>query len=79
MPLLAAPAMADKHNEQNSGDEWDDLLHHLRQVRQQVQDQGPLPEHEKAEATDAFRRGLALLESQVRDIRGNLKGSSGKW
>ncbi|WBO83650.1 hypothetical protein [Hymenobacter yonginensis] len=70
--------MADTHNQPGS-DEWDNLLHHLRQVRQQVQEQGPLPEQAKAEATDAFRRGLALLETQVQDIRGHLKGSSGKW
>ncbi|MDU0369618.1 hypothetical protein ACFPAF_04365 [Hymenobacter endophyticus] len=62
-----------------SPDEWDDLLNHLRHVREQVQQHGPLPDHEKAEATDAFRRGLALLEGQVHDIQGNLKGSSGKW
>ena len=71
-------AMADIHNEQG-GDEWDDLLKHLRQVREQVREQGPLPEQEKAEATSAFRRGLALLEGQVQDIRGGMKGSSGKW
>lgn len=70
--------MADKQNEQG-GDEWDNLLHHLRQVRQQVQEQGPLPEQAQAEATDAFRRGLALLETQMQDMRGNLKGSAGKW
>ena len=71
--------MVEKQNEQGA-EEWDAILHHLRQVRQQVQEQGPLPEQEKAEATDAFRRGLAMLESQVNDIQGSaLKGSSGKW
>jgi|GEM_PF-4086377 len=70
--------MTDIHNEQGS-EEWDDLLNHLRQVCEQVREQGPLPEEEKAEVTDAFRRGLALLEGQVQDIRGGMKGSSGKW
>ncbi|MBD2714252.1 hypothetical protein KBK19_04305 [Microvirga sp. STR05] len=70
--------MTDKQNEQD-GTEWDDILNHLRQVRQQIREQGPLPEAEKAEVTSAFHRGLALLEGQARDMRGNLKGSSGKW
>ncbi|UOQ78673.1 hypothetical protein MUN84_09130 [Hymenobacter sp. 5516J-16] len=70
--------MVDKQKEQGS-DEWDDILNHLRQVRQQVQEQGPLPEHEKQQVTDAFHRGLALLENQVRDAQGGLHGSSGGW
>jgi hypothetical protein len=71
--------MVEKQNEQGT-EEWDAMLNHLRQVRQQVQEQGPLPEHQQAEATDAFRRGLAMLESQMNDIQGSaLKGSSGHW
>jgi hypothetical protein len=73
--------MFDKQNEQGA-EEWDAILNHLRQVRQQVQEQGPLPEQEQAEATDAFRRGLAMLESQVQNIQDDqsgLKGSSGGW
>ena len=70
--------MADKHNEQG-GDQWDDILHQLRQIRQQVQEQGPLPEQARAEVEDAFRQGFAHLENQVRDLRSGLKGSSGRW
>jgi hypothetical protein len=73
--------MSNKQNEEGA-EEWDAILNQLRQVRQQVQEQGPLPEQEKAEATDAFRRGLALLESQVQHIQDDqngLKGSSGGW
>ncbi|GGG28028.1 hypothetical protein [Hymenobacter glacieicola] len=70
--------MVDKQKEQGS-DEWDDILNHLRQVSQQVQQQGPLPEHEKQQVTDAFRRGLALLETQVQAAQGSLHGSSGHW
>jgi hypothetical protein len=73
--------MVEKQNEQGA-EEWDAILDQLRQVRQQVQEQGPLPEHEQAEATDAFRRGLAMLESQVNNIQDGqpgLKGSSGGW
>lgn len=67
------------NQQQNGAEEWDNLLHHLRQIREQVREQGPLPDHEKEEVTDAFRRGLALLENQVRDIEGEIKGSSGQW
>ncbi|TGD81529.1 hypothetical protein [Hymenobacter wooponensis] len=73
--------MSNKQNEQGA-EEWDAILNQLRQVRQQVQEQGPLPEQEKAEAAEAFRRGLALLESQVQNIQDDqsgLKGSSGVW
>lgn len=70
--------MEDKHSGPEN-EEWDDILQHLRQVRQQIKEQGPLPEAEKAEVTMAFHRGLALLEGQARDMRGHLKGSSGKW
>ncbi|TGE09837.1 hypothetical protein [Hymenobacter fodinae] len=70
--------MSDKQNEQGA-EEWDAILNQLRQVRQQVQEQGPLPEEEKAEAAEAFRRGLAMLESQMNDMQGGLKGSSGNW
>ncbi|QJX46309.1 hypothetical protein HMJ29_04890 [Hymenobacter taeanensis] len=73
--------MSDKQMEQGA-EEWEAMLTHLRQVRQQVQEQGPLPEQEKAEAADAFRRGLAMLESQVQHIKDDqngLKGSSGGW
>ncbi|WP_045687050.1 hypothetical protein [Hymenobacter sp. AT01-02] len=67
------------NQQQNGAEEWDNLLHHLRQIREQVREQGPLPDHEKEEVADAFRRGLALLENQVRDIEGEIKGSSGQW
>lgn len=71
--------MVEKQNEQGA-EEWDAMLHQLRQVRQQVQEQGPLSEEQQAEATDAFRRGLAMLENQVNHIQGSgLKGSSGHW
>lgn len=64
-----------------AGQDWDQLLNHLRQLRQQVKDHGPLAPEEQAEATNAFKQGIALLENQVDDIRsnGNLKGSSGQW
>ncbi|MBX0291391.1 hypothetical protein K3G63_13145 [Hymenobacter sp. HSC-4F20] len=70
--------MMDKQ-QQNGSEEWDNLLNHLRQIREQVREQGPLPEHEKEEITNAFHRGLALLESQVRDMAGGMRGSSGQW
>ncbi|AHJ99360.1 hypothetical protein [Hymenobacter swuensis] len=60
-------------------DEWDSILNHLRQIREQVQQNGPLPEQERAEVEDAFRQGLAHLENEVQGIRTTLKGSSGKW
>ena len=60
-------------------DEWDSILNHLRQIREQVQQNGPLPEQERASVEDAFRQGLAHLENEVQDIRTTLKGSSGKW
>lgn len=70
--------MTDK--QQDSGaEEWDNLLSHLRQIREQVRQQGPLPDHEKQEITNAFHRGLELLENQVRDMEGGLRGSSGQW
>ena len=63
-----------------AGQDWDQLLDHLRQVRQQVQEHGPLDPTQQAEATTAFNQGLAYLESQVDDIRSSgLKGSSGRW
>ncbi|GAB3232882.1 hypothetical protein GCM10027346_20440 [Hymenobacter seoulensis] len=76
--------MADKQKEQGA-EEWDAILSHLRQIRQQVQEQGPMAEQQKAEVEDAFHRGLALLESQVQgfqdvqDVQGGLKGSAGQW
>lgn len=63
-----------------AGQEWDQLLDQLRQLRQHVQDHGPLDPEQQQEATNAFRQGIALLENQVEDIRsGSLKGSSGTW
>ena len=63
-----------------AGQDWDQLLDHLRQLRQQVQEHGPLDPEKQAEATSAFEQGFAYLESQVNDIRsGGLRGSSGKW
>lgn len=64
-----------------AGQDWDRLLDHLRQLRQQVQEHGPLDPEKQEEAATAFRQGIALLENQVEDIRSNsqLKGSSGQW
>ncbi|HEX8427730.1 hypothetical protein [Hymenobacter sp.] len=63
-----------------AGQDWDQLLDHLRQLRQQVKEHGPLAPEEQEEATNAFRQGIAILESQVDDIRtSGLKGSSGEW
>ena len=63
-----------------AGQDWDQLLDHLRQLRQQVQEHGPLDDEQKAEATNAFNQGFVYLNSQMDDIRnGGLKGSSGKW
>ena len=63
-----------------AGQDLDQLLDQLRQVRQQVQEHGPLAPEEQEEATNAFKQGLALLANQVDDIRSNgLKGSSGEW
>ncbi len=58
---------------------WDQLLAHLRTIRQQVQEHGPLADEQRAEAADAFRHGLALLAEQVDGARGQLKGSGGRW
>lgn len=67
-------------NEKQDGtEEWDNLLSHLRQIREQVREKGPLPEEEKAEITNVFHRGLAMLENQMNDMQGGLKGSSGQW
>jgi len=64
-----------------AGQDWDRLLNQLRQVRQQVQEHGPLAPEQQEEVTNAFKQGLSLLENQVEDIRNssNLKGSSGEW
>ncbi|WP_022821947.1 hypothetical protein [Hymenobacter norwichensis] len=64
-----------------AGQDWDQLLDQLRQLRQQVQEHGPLDAEKQEEATNAFKQGIALLETQVDDIRtsSNLKGSSGQW
>ncbi|MDF7812931.1 hypothetical protein [Hymenobacter sp. YC55] len=68
-------------NNEPVGQDWDQLLDQLRQLRQQVKEHGPLPPEEQEEATNAFKQGLSLLENQVEDIRNNsnLKGSSGEW
>ena len=67
--------MIDSTNEPN-GQNWDQLLHQMRQLRQQVQDHGPLDPQEQAQATDAFRQGFIYLENQVNDIRSEgLKGN----
>ncbi|MBC8081639.1 MAG: hypothetical protein H7Z21_00370 [Hymenobacter sp.] len=71
--------MTDPTNEP-AGQDWDQLLDQLRQVRQHVQEHGPLDPEQQAEATHAFKQGLAYLENEVNDIRsGGLKGSSGQW
>jgi hypothetical protein len=63
-----------------TGQDWDQILDQLRQLRQQVKDHGPLAPEEQEEATNAFKHGLSLLDNQVEDIRSNgLKGSSGEW
>lgn len=68
------------NEKQNGTQEWDNLLSQLRQISEQVREKGPLPEEEKAEITDVFHRGLAMLENQMKDIKGSgLKGSSGHW
>jgi len=68
-------------NNEPVGQDWDQLLDQLRQLRQQVKEHGPLAPEEQEEATNAFKQGLSLLEDQVEDIRNNsnLKGSSGEW
>ena len=74
-----------ENEKQNGTEEWDNLLNHLRQIREQVREKGPLPENEKAEITNAFHRGLAMLEHQVHDFQeeqdaqSGLRGSGGKW
>lgn len=67
------------NEKQNGTEEWDNLLNHLRQVSEQVRENGPLPEEEKAEIMGVFHRGLAMLENQMKDMQGGLKGSSGHW
>ncbi|WP_375433877.1 hypothetical protein [uncultured Hymenobacter sp.] len=63
-----------------AGQDWDQLLDQLRQVRQQVKEHGPLDPEKQEEATNAFKQGLAILATQVDDIRSSgLKGSSGGW
>ena len=67
-------------NHEPAGQDWDQLLDQLRQLRQQVKEHGPLDAEKQEEATNAFKQGIALLENQVEDIRsGSLKGSSGGW
>jgi hypothetical protein len=63
-----------------AGQDWDQLLDHLRQLRQHVQEHGPLAPEEQAEATNAFQQGFRYLENEMADIRSSsLRGSSGRW
>lgn len=68
-----------KDSKKEQGEEWDDILSNLRHLRQQIQDNGPLRDEQRAEAANAFRQGFAHLEEQLNGLRGGMKGSSGNW